>query len=313
MITIKQIEALYWVHRLGSITAAAEKLHTSQSAVTKRIGELEQYFDVSLIDRGHRRAALTAKGLEVYQLGKELLRNRDELQGLLADRGSHDGKFRVGVTELMAVSWMGSFSEAFRSEYPGVKLEAEVAESARLLRRLLDGALDFAVLESSFQDPRVGVTVLYEENLSWTCRPGSLDADRTYSFEELAERTLLSPGPGSSLAALYDQLFSTRGLLQKPAVVAPSLASLAALTKAGFGVCCLPTLQFSGEIARGEIQVIEVDMQPLKLEFAAMYRHDGVIGLAKPAVELAKKCLPIRSGAIASEPSIQLPAPALRQ
>jgi DNA-binding transcriptional LysR family regulator len=312
MITIKQIEALYWIHRLGSITAAAEKLHTSQSAVTKRIGELEQYFNVSLIDRGHRRSALTPKGLEVYQLGKELLRNRDELQSLLADRSSHDGKFRVGVTELAAVSWMGSFAEAFRSEYPGVKLEAEVTESPRLLRRLLDGALDFAVLETSFQDPRVGVTVLYEEDLSWMCRPGLLDADRMYSFEELAERSLLSPGPGSSLAALYDQLFGVRGFLQKSTVIAPSLASLAALTRAGFGVCCLPTLHFSNEIGRGEIQVLQVDMPALRMEFAAMYRYDGVSGLAKPAVDLAKKCIPIREAARPQEVALSSQSSTLR-
>lgn len=55
MLTFKQIEALYWTVRLGTFSASAQKLHTTQSAITKRIQELEADFDVALFDRsGHR-------------------------------------------------------------------------------------------------------------------------------------------------------------------------------------------------------------------------------------------------------------------
>ena len=44
MLTFKQIEALYWTVRLGTFAASAQKLHTTQSAITKRIQELEADF-----------------------------------------------------------------------------------------------------------------------------------------------------------------------------------------------------------------------------------------------------------------------------
>jgi len=46
MLTFKQLEAVYWVVKLGGFAAAAAKLHTTQSAVSKRVQELEPLFDI---------------------------------------------------------------------------------------------------------------------------------------------------------------------------------------------------------------------------------------------------------------------------
>ena len=51
VITIKQVEAFYWTVKLGTFTAAAERLHTTQSAITKRIQEIESTFEIALFDR----------------------------------------------------------------------------------------------------------------------------------------------------------------------------------------------------------------------------------------------------------------------
>ena len=60
MMTFKQLEALYWIGELGSFALAANKLHTSQSAVSKRVHELELAFDTELFDRSQRSARLSS-------------------------------------------------------------------------------------------------------------------------------------------------------------------------------------------------------------------------------------------------------------
>src|SRR2546426_12678828 len=77
MMTFKQLEALYWIARLGGFSQAAQKLHTSQSAVSKRVHELETVFDTELFDRTQRSARLTEKGEEMFVLAKKLLEQRD--------------------------------------------------------------------------------------------------------------------------------------------------------------------------------------------------------------------------------------------
>ena len=79
MITFKQIDALYWIAELGSFEAAANKLNMSQSAISKRIQELEDTFDVEIFDRSKRNARLTEKGGELLDYARDLLNSRDQL------------------------------------------------------------------------------------------------------------------------------------------------------------------------------------------------------------------------------------------
>jgi len=51
VITFKQMEAMYWVVKLGGFLPAAQKLHATQSAVSKRVHELEALVDTPLFDR----------------------------------------------------------------------------------------------------------------------------------------------------------------------------------------------------------------------------------------------------------------------
>jgi len=61
MITFKQMEALTWICKSGGFEAAADKLHMSQSAISKRIHELESSFDIEIFDRSKRNAKLTER------------------------------------------------------------------------------------------------------------------------------------------------------------------------------------------------------------------------------------------------------------
>lgn len=296
VITIKQIEALYWVHRLGSITAAAEKLHTSQSAITKRIADLEESFSVKLIECTHRNAALSAKGLEVYQAGKELLKQRDAVVSKLTEKRALTGSYRIGITESAAISWLPKFSARFRDTYPGITLQADVSESARLRERLLEGSLDFAVLDGSFQDLRLAATPLYKIELAWMCGPGLLHAARTYDFQDLARFPLLHPGPTSDLALIYDRVFAAHNLPQKATMTAPSLAALSVLARAGFGICCLPLTYCEADLASGALQVIDVRLPPQRVQVTAMFRHDAILGIAQEVMQLAQECAPADTG-----------------
>jgi DNA-binding transcriptional LysR family regulator len=60
--SIKQLEALFWAGRLGTFQAAAHRLHSTQSAVSKRIAELEAALRRELFDRTRRTAQLTPAG-----------------------------------------------------------------------------------------------------------------------------------------------------------------------------------------------------------------------------------------------------------
>ena len=79
MITLKQLEALYWCAKLKSFADAASRLHTSQSAISKRVSELERAVGEPLFDRSRRLPRLTARGDQLVEGAEQMLGLRDGL------------------------------------------------------------------------------------------------------------------------------------------------------------------------------------------------------------------------------------------
>ena len=113
--TFKQLEALYWIAMLGGFAQAANHLHTTQSAISKRVHELEQLFDTELFDRSQRTARLTEKGEEMFVLAKSLLEQRDAAIEQFAKPEVVARRVRLGVTELTAMTWLPQFVRAIPS------------------------------------------------------------------------------------------------------------------------------------------------------------------------------------------------------
>ncbi|MEL2319414.1 LysR family transcriptional regulator, partial [Klebsiella pneumoniae] len=106
MLTFKQMEAVYWIVQLGSFEAAANRLNTTQSAVSKRVLELESTFDLAVFDRTHRSARLTEKGEEIFIYAKELLQRRDQIVESVSAKEVLVRRLRLGVTELTGLTWL---------------------------------------------------------------------------------------------------------------------------------------------------------------------------------------------------------------
>src|SRR5207302_6668515 len=76
---LRNLETFVWVARLGGFRLAAEKLNTTQPAISARVATLEQEFGVRLFERKQRRAALTAKGLELLGYAEQMLQLRTDM------------------------------------------------------------------------------------------------------------------------------------------------------------------------------------------------------------------------------------------
>ena len=125
MLTFKHLEALYWVVELGGFAPAAARLHTTQSAVSKRVQELEEHFETPLFDRTLRRARPTDKGAEMHAIAKNLLERRDTAIERFTRPEAVERRLRIGVTEVAAMTWLPALLSRISDQYPRVSVEAE--------------------------------------------------------------------------------------------------------------------------------------------------------------------------------------------
>ena len=187
---LRHLRHLSAVHRHGTLQAAADRLHLSQSALTKSIGRLEDALGASLFDRRGRRLVLNALGERVLARGERLLRGVDDLvREVELHKGGSSGQVRVGVGPVVALSHLPDALARFVPEHREVQLTIRGGATPDLVPRLLDGELDFVVADRELArtSDEVEARLLPVDGIGAAVRPGHplLCAGR-HTFEELA-------------------------------------------------------------------------------------------------------------------------------
>lgn len=269
--TFKQLEALYWVALLGGFQPAAIKLHTTQSAVSKRVQELEALLGVPLFDRSLRAARLTDKGEELLVIAKRMLDMRNETMARIGSAAVVEKTLRLGVTELTAMTWLPRFVSAMLRHYPKVIVEPDVDMSARLREKLLADEVDLIIVPETRPEPRfASVPVGMVEN-AWMCKPGLIEKkDGAIGIHELSAHRLLADksGPGE----VYARWFKSIGFSPRETLTSNSVIALLSLTISGFGVSYFPRSAFSTHVSAGLLQELEVSPALPNISYMAMHK-----------------------------------------
>jgi DNA-binding transcriptional LysR family regulator len=140
------LEAFVSVVDHGSIVAAAAHLHLTQSAVTRRIQNLEDALGTPLLDRQTRPLQSTRAGQETYEFAKPVLSSVNDLKTGIMHGGEPSGEFRFGVSRALGDLAIDLPIRCLRADFPKVRIQAFVQWSAVLMDRLANRSLDCAVV-----------------------------------------------------------------------------------------------------------------------------------------------------------------------
>src|SRR5579859_1436688 len=140
------LEAFVSVVDHGSVVAAAAGMHLTQSAVTRRIQNLEDVLGMPLLDRKTRPLQPTRAGQETYEFAKPVLSSVSDLKAGIMHGGEPSGNFRFGMSRALGDLAIGSPIRRLRAEFPKVQIQAFVQWSPVLLERLASRAMDAAVV-----------------------------------------------------------------------------------------------------------------------------------------------------------------------
>lgn len=287
--TFKQLEAFFWVVQLGGFAHAADKLATTQSAVSKRVQELEEVVATQLFDRSQRTARLTEKGEEMFLIAKRLLRQRDEALEQFERPEVVERRLRIGVTELPAMTWLPLLVDAVQSRYPKARFEPDVDDSFSLREKLLTERLDLIVVPDLFEDVRLMKTRIGAVRNVWMCKPGLVDAKAKLRVHDIAEQRLLTQANLSATGVLYDEWFKAAGLEPSERITSNNLVAIIGMTVAGLGVSHLPERCLRPMIRAGLLQVLHVTPAVPDVPFAAVQRADRRSTLVAEVVQLARQ------------------------
>ncbi|AQZ51147.1 LysR family transcriptional regulator [Martelella mediterranea] len=295
MITFKQLEAIYWITELGSFAAAADRLNTTQSAISKRVQELEQQFSVEIFDRSKRTARLTEKGAEILHYAKSLLEERDNFIERVSSNQVLIRHFRIGVTELTAMTWLPQLVKEIKTEYPRVSIEPEVELSATLFDRLMDDTIDLIVIPDVFNDSRCVVTPLKAVENAWMCVPELDPGGETLSLEDLSNFTMLVQGTRSGTGLIYGRWLAEHNIIPSKTIYCESMLAQIGFTVSGLGVSYLPVPVTRQLVRDGRLKHLAMRGDLPHIRYAVLYRHDRSSSFKKRIAEMAQQCCDFRT------------------
>ncbi len=172
-LTLKQLETFVFVSDLGGFGKAADQLNTTQPNVSSRISSLEECLGVSLMERDAGSIRLTSKGKKLLDQARKVVQSVDDLIHIAEAHDLYDGVVRIGVTEMVAHTWLNQFLKQFKARYPNTLIELIVDLAANLERELFHNNLDLTFQSGPFVHSMSGNLELGEFPMIWVTSPHS--------------------------------------------------------------------------------------------------------------------------------------------
>lgn len=267
------MQAFARVVESGSFVAAAERLGTSTSSLSRQISELEQHLGARLLNRTTRRLSLTESGQSFYERTVALLGDLAEAEALVGQAAvAPRGTLRLTCSHNMAQKRVAPAIAAFVERYPDVKFEMVVSD--RLID-LVDEGFDLAIRVGQVGSDRLVARRLGSMTLIACAAPQYLQRrPAPMSPMDLTTHNLLTYAYASTPRSW--RFTDSSGQAQEVRVTTGSLHAnsgdaLVAAAVAGLGIICEPDFLVADPIADGRLTRVLPDFDAVSGDIWAVY------------------------------------------
>jgi len=248
---LHQLRYFVAVADVRHFTQAAELVGITQPSLSKQIHALEADLGAALFERIRGNVGLTPAGAVLLPLARRILADVEtaerEVQELV---GLRRGRVRLGATPSLATSLAPPVLRRFRDAYPGVDLRVQEDGSQDLVRALLRGDLDLAliILPEQGVDPGLRVEPLLRESLVVASVDPVPAAEGTGSLHitDLRDQPLVMFRTGYDLRDATLAACRAAGFEPTVAVDGGEMDSVLSFVAAGLGLALVPGIVVAG-------------------------------------------------------------------
>ncbi|MFW6851455.1 LysR family transcriptional regulator [Burkholderia gladioli] len=285
--TFKQVEAFVALADTGSISAAARALGIAQSGASTQVSNFEALFPRPLLDRSGRCPSPTVDGEEVLMRARSLLARRDAFLFALSSKALPIRQLRLGVTEVVALTWLNAFLQALRTEFPMAEVKLEVGVSAQLREALRSGELDAVVVPDASSNHGFVETRLGSIENRWYCSPALHPGAKTLRLKDLSRFDLLSRGSLSRSGVRLEDWLRDNGIAPRSVISSSSLLAVLDLMVSGLGIAHLPEPLVRELLARDLAVELRVRPRIPPVDYLLLFREGGSTQMHKRLIEIA--------------------------
>ena len=280
--TLRQMEYVVTIHRLGRFGLAAELLNVSQPSLSAQLAAIENELGVVLFERGRTGVRTTAKGEDFVKHAQKILSAVEDLRHKMQSTSPFDGRLKLGVLPSLAPYLLPRVVKRIHQKQPDLRIIVREESTKTLETGLKAGEFD-AIISTPEDHPNTIQHSLFQEPF-WIAAATDdpiLAQDGPIDITQLTNRRLLTLDNGHRLAKIVYDLAAQVNATVSDDFEGTSLQSVLLMAATGAGIGIIPELFARQNMReREEICVRPINATDIARRIAVLFRtgtpeHDG--------------------------------------
>lgn len=256
--TLRHFQIFVAVCDTMNMTAAADRLYLSQSAVSQAIAELERFYGVRLFERLSRKLYLTGAGEKLLSYARHMVSMNQEI-GKAMRSLQESGVVRVGASVTVATCVLPKLAAAFQAAHPGDEIEAVEDNTRRIEELLLTDRVDCGLVEGEIVSPDILVRPFMTDELVLICGAGHRFAGLpAVEPRELEREKFIVRESGSGTRKTFESVMAANGLKWKAVWTCNNAETIKTAVAQGLGVSVISRRAVERETAAGLLFAVPI-------------------------------------------------------
>lgn len=292
-----QLRIFCKVVELQSFSKAGEAVHLSQPTVSSHIKDLEDHFDIPLIDRMSRQVFPTKAGEILYEYARRLLLLRDEAEIAMAEfAGKIKGHIAIGGSTIPAGYILPHVIGRFSTTYPDVRVTLVVGDTAEILSKTVAGRIEMSIVGAISKEKTLQQTNLISDEMvlvapsthKWSRR-------RRIKIPELIKEPFIIREEGSGTLKSIEQALNKKNLSVRDLNVVSVMGSTEAVRqaiKSHAGVSILSAIAVAEEVRSGRLIALKIEGVNLDRNFyLTTHKQRSLSPLCRTFIEFCNRTI----------------------
>lgn len=254
---LRQLRAFRAVYQLRKISAAAEQLSITQSAVSVLIRQLEEGLGARLFDRTTRSLRPTQAAQEAIVVAERILRDVDSFGAGVRDLSAlRRGSLSLAVTPMLGEILLPEAVRRFRDSHPGVRLSIDDCSPDQFVSRVVGEHVDLGIGTPERAAADVDTVKLLSDRLALVCREDHpLARRRSVRWSDLRDHPVITVRPGYGIRPLVDGAAAHAGVALEVANEVTFLSTALWMVQSGMGAAVMPSAYVRAPAGQGLVLV----------------------------------------------------------
>jgi DNA-binding transcriptional LysR family regulator len=281
---VRQLEMFRAVAEEGGFTRAAQRLHVSQSAVSRQVKLLEEELGVLLLHRTGKGVSITGQGELLLKAANRIHRDLQDVAWQISETQKlQRGLLSLGGGMTVCMYVLPRLLKRFRSLYQDVELRVTSGTSEAILRLVRNHQVDLGLLTLPIVAPDLEVhPVLKEEMVVVTAPRHPLSRERTVEPRSLARFPFILFERGSNTRKILDEFFLEQEIAPSVAMETENVEIIKAMVASGLGVSVIPYAAIAHDMRSGRFAWTRIRGRRLHREAGWVYLKSDHVPRAIP-------------------------------